>query len=45
MDKLLCGGLTGMTASFATYPLDLVKTYLTINVDNGKTLSMLDQAK
>jgi solute carrier family 25 (mitochondrial phosphate transporter), member 23/24/25/41 len=35
MDKLICGGLTGMTASFAVYPMDLVKTYLTINVDNA----------
>ena len=32
--KLFCGGLTGMTAQFFTYPVDLVKTYLTINVEN-----------
>lgn len=31
--KMVCGGLTGMTASFLTYPLDLIKTVLTINVN------------
>lgn len=30
--KLFCGGLTGMTASFLTYPLDLIRTLLSINV-------------
>ena len=30
--KLMCGGLTGMTASTLTYPLDLIRTRLTINV-------------
>jgi len=28
--KLICGGLTGMTASTLTYPLDLIRTVLTI---------------
>lgn len=32
--KLMCGGLTGMTASFLTYPLDLIRTVLSVNVDN-----------
>ena len=32
--KLLCGGLTGMTASTLTYPLDLIRTKLSIAVDN-----------
>jgi len=30
--KLCCGGLTGMTASSLTYPLDLIRTKLSINV-------------
>jgi len=30
--KLMCGGLTGMTASFLTYPLDLIRTLLSIDV-------------
>ena len=45
MDKLVCGALTGMTASLAVYPLDLVKTFLTINTDNAAQLGMLEQAK
>lgn len=28
--KLICGGLTGMTASTLTYPLDLIRTKLSI---------------
>ena len=32
LSKLWCGGLTGMTASFLTYPLDLIRTLLSINV-------------
>jgi len=28
--KLICGGLTGMTASTLTYPLDLIRTVLTV---------------
>lgn len=28
--KLICGGLTGMTASTLTYPLDLIRSVLTI---------------
>ena len=31
-DKFICGGMTGMTASFLTYPLDLIRTKLSINV-------------
>ena len=45
MDKLVCGALTGMTASLVVYPLDLVKTYLTINTDNAVQLGMIEQAK
>ena len=36
MGKLLVGGLTGMTASTLTYPLDLIRTKLSIAVDNPK---------
>jgi len=32
LNKLVCGGLTGMTASTLTYPLDLIRTKLSINV-------------
>ena len=32
LQKLVCGGLTGMTASTLTYPLDLIRTKLSINV-------------
>ena len=35
--KLACGGMTGMTASFLTYPLDLVRTILSIQVDTAGT--------
>jgi solute carrier family 25 (mitochondrial phosphate transporter), member 23/24/25/41 len=42
MTKLLCGGLTGMTASSLTYPLDLIRTVLSIRVEGaeGKPPSM-----
>lgn len=33
--KLVCGGLTGMTASTLTYPLDLIRTVLSIKVADG----------
>jgi len=33
--KLACGGLTGMTASTLTYPLDLIRTKLSIIVADG----------
>ena len=32
LSKLICGGMTGMTASTLTYPLDLIRTRLSINV-------------
>lgn len=35
MSKLSCGGLTGMTASFLTYPLDLIRTVLSIQVSDA----------
>ena len=34
LSKLVCGGLTGMTASTLTYPLDLIRTKLSIQVTN-----------
>ena len=37
VDKLVCGGLTGSTAMFVTYPIDLIKTYLSINVESKST--------
>ena len=33
--KLACGGLTGMTASFLTYPLDLIRTVMSVKVDGA----------
>lgn len=33
-NKLVCGGLTGMTASFLTYPLDLIRTVMSVSVDS-----------
>jgi solute carrier family 25 protein 16 len=39
-EKLIAGGVTGMTAQTITYPLDLLKTYLTINIENNTRISM-----
>lgn len=44
-NNILCGGLTGIIASTLTYPMDLVKTYLTINIENNKKISMTEQTK
>lgn len=38
--KLICGGLTGATASFLTYPIDLVKTFLTVNIEANVKMTM-----
>lgn len=44
--KLMCGGLTGMTASFLTYPLDLIRTVLSIpDKPNGVKPSILGVGK
>lgn len=43
--KFVCGGLTGMTASTLTYPLDLIRTYLSINVESGQKMSISEQTK
>ena len=40
--KIIAGGLTGMTAQTITYPLDLLKTYLTINIENNTRISMFE---
>ena len=40
MQKLIAGGLTGVTAQTLTYPMDLLKTYMTINIDNATKPSM-----
>jgi solute carrier family 25 phosphate transporter 23/24/25/41 len=37
LEKLVCGGLTGMTASTITYPLDLIRTKLSIDTQAGKS--------
>ena len=34
LSKLICGGMTGITASTLTYPLDLIRTKLSIQVTN-----------
>lgn len=36
LNKLNCAGLTGMTASCLTYPLDVVRTLMSINVADAK---------
>lgn len=43
MAKLVCGGLTGSTASFLTYPLDLIRTVMSVKVGaaDGKNPSIL----
>lgn len=33
--KLFCGGLTGMTASTLTYPLDLIRTVISVKVNSA----------
>ena len=43
--KLICGGLTGIAASTLTYPFDIVKTYLTINLEAGKRIGIWEQTK
>ena len=42
LNSILCGGITGVVASTLTYPMDLVKTYLTINIENNKKVSMTE---
>jgi solute carrier family 25 (mitochondrial phosphate transporter), member 23/24/25/41 len=41
LGKLMCGGLTGMTASTLTYPLDLIRTHLSLAVDKGVKRSIV----
>ena len=43
--KLICGSITGVTASFLTYPLDLVKTYLTVNTENATRVGFIEQGQ
>lgn len=45
MEKIVAGGLTGMVSQTVTYPLDLLKTYLTVNIENGSRVSMFEQSK
>jgi solute carrier family 25 (mitochondrial phosphate transporter), member 23/24/25/41 len=42
--KLLCGGLTGMTASIITYPLDLIRTLLAVDVGTNRH-SIIDMGR
>jgi solute carrier family 25 phosphate transporter 23/24/25/41 len=43
--KLVAGGLTGACAQFLVYPMDLVKTYLTVNIESNTKVTMISQAK
>jgi len=43
--KLICGGMTGSTASTLTYPLDLIRTHLSIAVESEKPPSIMQTAK
>jgi solute carrier family 25 (mitochondrial phosphate transporter), member 23/24/25/41 len=45
LDSIICGGMTGVVASTLTYPLDLVKTYLTINIENDRRISIMRQTQ
>lgn len=36
--KLACGGLTGMTASLLTYPLDVIRTMMSISVNKSGSI-------
>jgi len=45
LQKLIAGGLTGACAQAIVYPIDLIKTYLTINVESGKNIGMIEQGK
>ena len=38
--KLVAGALTGITAQSLTYPLDLLKTYATINMEAGQRINI-----
>jgi hypothetical protein len=42
---LVAGGLTGIVASTLTYPMDLVKTYLTINMEADIKMSISEQTR
>jgi solute carrier family 25 (mitochondrial phosphate transporter), member 23/24/25/41 len=44
MGKLFCGAMTGITASFLTYPLDLIRTHLSLAVDKGVKRSITGTA-
>ena len=38
--KIVCGGLTGCVASTLTYPLDLIRTKLSVQVESEATEGM-----
>lgn len=43
--KLVAGGLTGIVAATLTYPMDLVKTYLSVDTGSGAKHTMIEQGK
>ena len=40
--KLVAGGLTGIVAATLTYPMDLVKTYLSVDTGSGAKHTMIE---
>ena len=36
--KVVCGGFAGMIAGFVVYPADVVKTFITLNQGQGKSM-------
>jgi solute carrier family 25 phosphate transporter 23/24/25/41 len=40
--KLIAGGLTGACAQALVYPMDLIKTYLTVNIESGVKMGMVE---
>ena len=42
-EKLVAGCLTGGLAQAIIYPIDLIKTYLIINVEAGQKIGMVQQ--
>ena len=45
MERIVAGGLTGIAASTIVYPIDLLKTYMTINVDTVNKPSVMKVAQ
>ena len=45
LSRLLCGGIAGITSVFATYPLDIVRTRLSIQSASFAALSNTQKAQ